>query len=262
MTEYKHWLLSSQDHIATLNLNRPENSNSLLLETFQELGEITNRLLVDKDIWVVIVEGKGKHFSIGVDLAVIHSIIDYPEGQFRENLLAMQQHLDAFEALEKPTIAKLHGFCMGGGLILALCCDFRIASNRTVLGLPEVKRGVAVIAGTQRVTRVVGVAAAKEMILLCRNLNASTAKEYGLVHKVVEPEELDKEAMSLAEKFLPLPPRTVGGAKRIINEGASLTLRASQDLEIDVQAELIDSPDFKEAISSFLEDRPPSFVGE
>ncbi|HEY46084.1 MAG: enoyl-CoA hydratase [Anaerolineae bacterium SM23_ 63] len=262
MTEFQHWLFRSRGHIATLSLNRPEESNSLILEMFQELGEITNRLRVDKDIWVVIVEGKGKHFSIGVDLSVIQSIIDYPEGPFRENLLAMQQCLDSFEALEKPTIAKVHGFCLGGGLILALCCDFRIASKRTVLGLPEVKRGVAVIAGTQRVTRVVGVAVAKEMILLCRNLNASMAKEYGLVHKVVPPEELDQAAMSLAKKFLKLPPRTVGGAKRIINDGASLTLRASQELEIDVQAELIDSPDFKEAISSYLEDRPPSFVGE
>lgn len=262
MADYQHWILRSQDHIATLSLNRAEESNSLMLETFHELGEITNRLQADKDIWAVIIEGKGKHFSVGVDLSVIHSIIDYSEEAFRENLLAMQQHLDAFEALEKPTIAKLHGFCLGGGLILALCCDFRIASNRTVLGLPEVKRGVAVIAGTQRVTRVVGMAAAKEMILLCRNLNASTAKEYGLVHQVVPPEDLDQAAISMAEKFLLLPPRTVGGAKRIINEGASLTLRASQDLEINVQAGLIDSPDFKEAISSFLEDRPPIFVGE
>lgn len=262
MSDYQHWILRSRDHIATLSLNRAEESNSLMLETFQELGEITQRLRVDKDIWVVIVEGQGKHFSIGMDLSVIHSIIDYPEEAFRESLLAMQQHLDAFEALEKPTIAKLHGFCLGGGLILALCCDFRIASKRTILGLPEVKRGVAVIAGTKRLTRIVGLAAAKEMILLCRNLNASMAKEYGLVHKVVPPEDLDQATLSLAKKFLKLPPRTVGGAKRIINEGVSLSLRASQDLEIDVQAELIDSPDFKETISSFLENRPPSFVGE
>jgi enoyl-CoA hydratase/carnithine racemase len=262
MVEYQHWILRSQDHIATLSLNRAEESNSLMLKTFQELGEIANRLQDDKDIWVVIIEGMGKHFSIGVDLSVIHSILDYPEDAFRENLLVMQQHLDAFEALEKPTIAKLHGFCLGGGLILALCCDFRIASERTILGFPEVKRGIAVIMGTQRVTRVVGMAATKEMILLCRNLNASTAKEYGLVHKVVAPEDLDQAAMSLAKKFLQLPPRTVGGAKRIINEGSNLNLRASQDLEIDVQAELIDSPDFKEAISSFLENRPPIFVGE
>lgn len=262
MTEFQHWLFSFQDHIATLSLNRPKESNSLMLETFQELGEITDRLRVNKDIWVVIVEGKGKHFSIGVDPAVIHSMINYPEGSFRQNLLAMQQHLDAFESLEKPTIVKLHGFCLGGGLILALCCDFRIASERTVLGLPEVKRGVAVIAGTQRVTRIVGVAAAKEMILLCRNLNACKAKEYGLVHKVVPSDDLDQAVLSLAEKFLQLPPRTVGGAKRIIHEGSDLTLRASQDLEIDVQAQLLDSPDFKEAISSYLEDRPPIFVGE
>jgi enoyl-CoA hydratase/carnithine racemase len=262
MTEYQHWLLSKEDHIATLSLNRPEASNSFMLETFHELGEITSQMKDDKDIWAVIVEGKGKHFSIGVDLAVIQSLVDYPEGEFREGLLAMQRHLDAFEALEKPTIAKLHGFCLGGGLILALCCDFRIASKRTILGLPEVKRGVAVIAGTQRVTRVVGMAAAKEMILLCRNLNTSKAKEYGLVHMVVPPDELDKQTRTFAERFLRLPPPIVGGAKRIINEGSSMTLRASQDLEIDVQAGLLRSLDFKEAINSFQEDRAPNFVGE
>ena len=262
MTEYKNWLFDQQERVATLTLNRPEHSNNLTLETFEELRTITDHIRACKDIWVVILEGKGKHFSVGADVDIINSMVDYPQGPFRETLLDMQNCLDEFEALEKPTIAKLGGFCLGGGMILALCCDFRIASQRTVLGFPEVKIGVPVIMGTQRVTRIAGVAMAKEFILLGRNFNARAAKEYGLVHKVVPPDELDSAVARFANKFLKLPPRTVGGAKRLIDVGSYLPLRTSQDLEIDVQAELLQSPDFKEAVTSYIQGRPPRFIGE
>jgi len=262
MPKYQDWLFSYKDHIATLTLNRPDHSNSFTPETFQELRDITDYIRDNKDIWVVIVEAMGKHFSTGMDVAVIGSAINVPEVQFRESLLGMQRNLDAFEALRKPTIAKLHGFCLGGGLILALCCDFRIASQRTVLGFPEVKRGVPVIMGTQRVTRVVGVAVTKELILQAKNVNAQDAKEYGLVHEVVPPDELDDAVANLAHKFLSIPIKTVGAAKHIIDAGYHISLRDSQDLEINVQVELLDSPDLKEAIDSFFEKRSPSFIGE
>lgn len=262
MTEYKNWLFDQQERVATLTLNRPEHSNNLTLETFQELRDITDHLRDSKDIWAVILEGKGKHFSTGVDVNIISSMVDYPQGPFRETLLDMQNCLDEFEALEKPTIAKLRGFCLGGGMVIALCCDFRIASQRTVLGFPEIKLGVPVIAGTQRVTRIAGVAATKELILVGRNFHARAAKEYGLVHKVVPPDELDTAVARFASKFLKLPSRTVGAAKRVIDVGSYLPLRASQDLEIDMQAELLNSPDFKEAVTSFIEGRSPHFIGE
>jgi len=262
MSEYKNWLFDQQERIATLTLNRPEHSNNLTLETFQELRDITDHLRASKEIWVVILEGKGKHFSIGADVNIISLMVDYPQGPFRETLLDMQNCLDEFEALEKPTIAKLRGFCLGGGMILALCCDFRVASQRTVLGFPEVKIGVPVIMGTKRVTRVAGVATTKELILLGRNFNARAAKEYGLVHKVVPPDELDTAVARFASKFLKLPPRTVGAAKRVIDVGSYLPLRSSQDLEIDAQAELLHSPDFKEAVNSYIEGRPPRLIGE
>ena len=105
-------------------------------------------------------------------------------------------------------------------------------------------------------------AGAKELILLGRNFNACAAKEYGLVPKVVPPDELDTAVARFASKFLKLPPRTVGAAKRVIDVGSCLPLRASQDLEIDAQAELLHSPDFKEAVYSFIEGRPPRFIGE
>lgn len=197
-----------------------------------------------------------------MDVSVIKDRHNQSEQVNRKFLLDLQQCLDDFEALEKPTIAKLQGFCIGGGLILALCCDFRIASKRTVFSLPEVRLGLGVIMGTQRVTRVAGVAATKEMVLLCKRINAQTAREYGLVHSVVSPDELSAAVARLAEKFQRLPPRTVGTAKRIINEGQNLSMRESQDLEIDAQAELLDSPDLVEAVESYLEQRQPRFSGE
>ncbi|HEY44721.1 MAG TPA: enoyl-CoA hydratase/isomerase family protein [Anaerolineae bacterium] len=262
MSEYQHWLLREEGRIATLSLNRTDHANNLTVETFQELRNVTGQLQNNQDIWVVIVEGMGKHFSTGVDIAVLSLMTDVSESRFREALRDLQECLDSFEALEKPTIAKLRGFCLGGGVILALCCDFRIASQRTIMGFPEVKRGLPVIMGTQRVTRIAGVGLTKEMILLGDFIKVSDAEKHGLVHKVVPPEKLDQAVMSLAEKFIKLPPRTVAGAKRIIDAGSHLSLRASQELEIDVQAELLESPDFKEAIGSFIEGRPPSFVGE
>ncbi len=262
MPEYQNWLLSADERIVTLTLNRPEAMNSLNAETLYELRDITAQLSTRKGVWAVIVQGQGEHFSVGMDVNVIQEGLNQSEKAARESLLELQGCLDDFEALEKPTIARLHGFCIGGGLVLALCCDFRVASERTIFSLPEVKRGLAVLMGTQRVTRVVGVAATKEMILLGECFNAQEALEFGLINRVVPPDELDGAVAKLAEKFLKLPPRTVGIAKRIIQQGHNMSLRESQDLEIDARAELIGSPDLEEAIASFLEKREPNLKGE
>jgi enoyl-CoA hydratase/carnithine racemase len=261
-SDYRHWLLSEEARVATLTLNRPQDMNGLTAETLYELRDITACLRSQRDVWVVILQGQGKHFSAGMDVSVIQERLDQPEEVNRAFLFDLQQSLDDFEALEKPTIAKLQGFCIGGGLILALCCDFRVASQRTIFSLPEVKLGMGVIMGTQRITRVAGVAATKELVLLGKRFNAHDAQAYGLVNKVVPPDELDAAVAVLAAKFRKLPPRTVGIAKRIINVGHNLSLRESQDLEIDAQAELLHSPDFREGIASYLEKRPPHFIGE
>lgn len=121
---------------------------------------------------------------------------------------------------------------------------------------------MAVLAGTQRITRVAGIAATKELVLLGKRLNAEAAYTYGLVHQVVPVDQLDTAINALADKFRKLLPRTVAIAKRIINQGQHLSLRESQNLEIDAQSELLDSPDFREALESYLEKRPPRFTGE
>ena len=262
MSIYQHWQITSNDNITTLTLNRPEANNSLLLETLAELRTIMKDLSADKETWAVIVQGQGEHFCTGFDTTVLQSMPGHPETDFREQLLEMQLAFDDLESLEKPTLAKLQGFCLGGGLILALCCDFRIASQKTVFALPEIKIGMAVLAGTQRITRVAGIAATKELVLLGKRLHAEAAHTYGLVHQVVPADQLDLAVNALADKFRKLPPRTTAIAKRIINQGQYLSLRESQNLEIDAQAELLDSPDFREAVESYLEKRPPRFTGE
>jgi enoyl-CoA hydratase/carnithine racemase len=262
MSEYRHWLLSQEAHVATLTLNRPEAMNSLTADALYELRDVSTYLRTLSDVWAVIVQGQGKHFSVGMDVSMIKERLDRPAQANSGFLLGLQQCLDDFEALEKPTIAKLHGFCLGGGLVLALCCDFRIASQRTVFGLPEVKLGMGVIMGAQRVTRVAGVAATKEMVLLGKRFRANDALAYGLVNRVVPPDELDGAVAALAEKFRTLPPRTVGIAKRIIDVGHNMSMRESQDLEIEAQMEIWDSPDFREAVESHLEQRRPQFTGE
>lgn len=262
MPEYQCWELDKQDKVATLTINRPEHSNSFLPESFYELGKISQRLAEDKSIWAVIVQGRGDHFSIGVDVGVISQMIDLDETLYRNTLLEMQECLDAFESLEKPTIAKIKGFCLGGGMILALCCDFRVASQRTVFGFPEVKRGIPVVMGTHRVTRIIGLAATKELLFFGDNFRAHTAEAFGFVHQVVEPDKLNQAVAALASKCTKLPPRTIGAIKRIINDGYHLSLRESQNLEIRAQAELLDSADFKEAVLSYLENRAPHFIGE
>jgi enoyl-CoA hydratase/carnithine racemase len=262
VSDYQDWTLTEEDRVATLTLNRPHVMNNFAESTFYELRDIAARLGARRDVCAVIVQGQGEHFSVGIDTAVIESMIAEPEPEFRRKLRDLQLCLDAFEALEKPTVAKIRGFCLGAGLILALCCDFRIASERTVFSLPKVKLGVAVVMGTQRLTRVAGVAATKEMILLAERFGAPAAQAYGLLHEVTPGDQLDAAAAKLAGKFRKLPPRTIGIAKRIIDGGYGRSIRDSQDLEIDAQVELLGSHDLQEAVASYLEKRRAAFSGK
>jgi enoyl-CoA hydratase len=262
MPDYQHWLLAEESHIATLTLNRPNANNSLTPETLRELRSITADLKANSEVWAIILQGSGDHFSAGVDTSFIRSMLDQPEKAAREQLREMQVALDEFEAIEKPILARLQGFCIGGGLLLALCCDFRIASQRTIFALPEIKLGIAVLMGTQRITRVTGMAAAKELVLLGDRFNAERAQSLGLLHRVVAPDQLDATVTAMADRFRRLPPRTVGVAKRILNEGFCLPLRDSQDLELDALGRLLSSRDVREAMESYLAKREPHFTGQ
>ncbi|HAS39889.1 MAG TPA: enoyl-CoA hydratase/isomerase family protein [Microscillaceae bacterium] len=258
---YKHWLVSLENHVLRLTINNPEKKNRLHQELFLEFRDIITYIKQTSEVWVVVIEGAAGHFSSGVDVSLIGTMIGKNEEAYRQDLQELQYIFDEFEALEKPTIAKIDGYCLGGGVILALCCDFRIATETSIFGLPEVKRSIGVIMGTQRITRVAGIAAAKEMILLGDNFDAAQAKTYGLINRVVAPETLEQAVTALAQKFLKLPPLAVGVCKRIIQEG-QFAERNGQNLEIAAQHDILHTQDFQEAIKSFFEKREPKYEGK
>jgi len=230
---FNNWLLDFDEWVVSLSLNRSDQNNLLNSDTLFELGQICSVIEENQSIRVVILQGQGKHFSAGMDPEIIKNRLALSLQSNRDFILQQQRCLDRFESLSKMTIAKLRGFCYGGGLILALCCDFRIASQRTVFSLPEVRLGIPILWGTQRITRIVGIAAAKELILLAKRINAASAKEYGLVHQVVAPSKLDQSVDTLAKKLVNMPLNALSTVKHIIDNSYGLPVRACEDLELD-----------------------------
>lgn len=262
MSNYQHWQWQVDDHIGTLTLHRPDHRNALVPEAFKELRQLVNQIKGDRSVWGLVLQSSGEHFSVGVDVKLIQNMVGQIETIYRQNLNEMQDALDDFEQLEKPTIARLRGHCIGGGLLLALACDFRIADDSASFSFPEVRRGIPVVMGTQRVIRTIGVPATKELLLLGESIDAARALALGMVHRVVEPGELDNAVQELAGKFRHLPPRTVGMIKRIIDDQHRRSLPDNLVVEVDAHADLLNSPDFKEAVDSFFEKRPPSYSGQ
>ena len=262
MHAYKNWIIEEDAHVARLSLNRMQSGDNLDSETLYELGDISEMLQSRADIWSIVVQSKGKHFSTGFDPELIRSKLSDPEASIRDLIASHHRCLKLFENIEKPIIAAVRGFCIGGGILLALCCDFRIASERTVFSLPEIRLGIPILWGTHRLVRVVGTARAKQMILLGDRFKAKQAQEYGLVHQVVRDEDLDSAVDALVSKLHKSPPRTLGYAKRLINRSSDPAIVGTEESELDAITELRSSPDVSEAISCYFDGRDPQYRGE
>ncbi len=227
--EYQNLLLEQESHVALITLNRPDVYNALDPRTWVEIRSAARECRFDQDVRVVIVTGSGgKAFASGSD---IHSLNE------RETLeiLKSEAHASLIEVenLEKPVIAAIDGFAMGGGCELALACDMRIATSRSKLGQPETGLGIIPGAGgTQRLQRLVGKAKAKELIFTGDIISAREAKEIGLLNKIVEkPEDLLPAAKQMAQKIIAQGPIAVSLAKTVINMGANSDINSGLLLE-------------------------------
>ncbi|AEG13964.1 3-hydroxybutyryl-CoA dehydratase [Desulfofundulus kuznetsovii DSM 6115] len=258
--EYKNILLEKDGHIALLTINRPEVRNALDPQTWAEIRSAIRECKFDKDVRVVIITGAGgKAFASGADIRSLRE---------RETLEVLkseaQESLNDIENLDKPVIAAIDGFALGGGCELAMACDIRIATSRSKLGQPEVNLGIIPGAGgTQRLQRLVGMGKAKELIFTGDIISAQEAKEIGLVNKVVEqPEDLMPAAKEMAQKIIAKAPVAVGLAKLAINVGANTDINSGLLFEKFAQTIAFSTEDRIEGTTAFLEKRKAVFKGK
>lgn len=260
MKTYQSWTIDIEDRIATLTL-KTNDLNIMDMGTLFELKEISIDLDKNQNVWAIILQGNGKHFSSGVQFDILKKVKEISKEEFKINMREMQSCFSAFESISKPTIAKVQGFCMGGGFMLIQCCDFRIVSEKTVFSIPLVKLGLTVLMGTNRVTRNAGIGPTNELIMLGEKFNPEKALQYNLITKIVSPESLEKSTNQFARKFLQLPPKTISITKDIIKRGEKMSLEESLELEIELQSTLLGTSDLAEAMDSFANQRKPKFTG-
>lgn len=253
-------LYEKQGKIAVIKINHPETMNALNPKVLHALDEAVDTAAADNQVEVIIITGEGKAFVAGADIAAM-STMEQAEGMAMG--LLGQQVFRKIELLDKPTIAAVNGFALGGGCELAMACDMRIASERAKFGQPEVGLGITPgFSGTQRLPRIVGKAKAIELILTGDIIHAAEAERIGLVNRVTAPDVLMDEAIALAERMIKNAPLAVQYSNRAIKNGMNIDLDAGIALESELFAKCFTTKDQKEGMKAFLEKRKPVFQGE
>jgi enoyl-CoA hydratase/carnithine racemase len=249
-----------KDGVAWVTLNRPEARNALSREVNLELLMLAGELGDDAGVRAVVLTGAGEAaFCAGADLKERKGVSAADSAPFID---AISGAIDAWARLPRPTIAAMNGSAYGGGLELALACDIRICVDAAELGLTEVKLGIMPGAGgTQRLPRLIGVAAAKELILLGRRISATRAYQLGLVNEVVRPGDLVGVVEGLLAELAGCAPLSVAKAKEAIDRGVDLPLDDALQLERRCYDATLFSEDRDEGLRAFAERRPPRFTG-
>lgn len=249
--------LSSEDGIATLLINRPESLNSLSVGLLGELDLAIARVEREPGIRAAIVTGAGRAFVAG---AAIDEIARLDARTGLEFARRGQAVFARIENLDKPVVAAVNGFALGGGTELALACHVRIASTKAKFGQPEVKLGILPgFGGTQRLPRLVGRGVATELILHGGHISAERALAIGLVNEVVEPDALLPRARQFLAECLKNGPRALAESLRAIREGLDLPLADGIEREAKIFGELCGTPEMVEGTSAFLQKREPKF---
>lgn len=255
-----------QEYIAIITLNRPQVMNAINMEMSRELIEAWTDFRDDPDLWVAVVTGAGeKAFSAGADLKALGAFYQAMSPLQRRAQAETQPGLGGLTrnlAVWKPIIAAINGYCLAGGLELALACDIRLASENAQLGLTETSRGIIPGAGgTQRLPRLVPPGIALEMIFTAQWIDAQEAYRIGLVNRVVAQAELMGTAVSLAEQICANAPLAVQTAKLAVWQGIDLPLADGLRLEQALAEPLRQTEDVQEGIAAFAEKRKPRFKG-
>lgn len=250
-------IVTVEDRIAIITMHRPKALNALNNQTLEELDRVIGALEQCDDIWGCILTGSGKAFAAGAD---IEQMMPYGGEEGRQYADFAQRVFNRLEQLQKPVLAAVNGYALGGGCELALSCDFCYASEKARFGQPEVNLGVIpCFGGTQRLSRAVGVRRAKELIYTGRHITAEEALEYGLVNEVTAAEELLPKCMETMRLITSKAPIAVRYAKRAIQCGADMDLSNGLVLEKDLAAFTFATEDKMIGMSAFLNKQIPTF---
>lgn len=243
--------------VGLLKLNRPESYNALNLQILSELMESLKELDGRDDIGAIVITGDEKAFAAGADIS---SMADATTEEIKKSDFIPT--FSMIREIKKPIIAAVSGYCLGGGLELAMSCDIIISSSKSKFGQPEINLGIIPGAGgTQRLARAVGKVVAMEMILNNRTLKAEEALSLGLINAVYPIEEYLEESISLAQEIASRAPLAIQSAKRAINQVYEVNLTKGLDEERDLFFDLFSTQDQKEGMMAFLEKRKPSWTG-
>jgi len=249
-------------HVATITINRPDRLNTLSPQVFEDMDRVLAELDRDDDVRCVVVTGAGdRAFSAGADLTSFSDISKaFKVWRFSRRAEDVMSRLANFP---KPTVAAINGHCFGGGLEVALACDFRIAARRAKLGQTEVNLGLVPGAGgSQRLVRIVGQAKAKELVLLGTRLTADEAAAIGLVNKAVENEAFAGEVRAFADKLAKQAPVAMQLAKVLLNRSGDMPIDAALEMEAMAFGLVTSAEDLYEGLQAFMEKREPKFKGE
>ena len=240
-----------QGHLAILTFNRPEALNALNTVVNLKLIELLDRAESDSEVRVIILKGSGeKAFVAGAD---IKEMMNMSAMEAREHALRAKRVTDRIWNLQKPVIAAIQGFCLGGGLEYALACDLRIAADNARFGLPEINLGILPGgAGTQRLPRLIGLTKAKELCLTGAMVDARQALDLGLVNAVHPVTTLMDEALSLARKIASKSPYAVSLIKAAMNKGTEMDLESAALFEIDSFGLCFSTDEQKQGMHAFV----------
>lgn len=245
------------DKIATITMNRPSALNALNDETLLELGLALTEIETNPAIKGAIITGNGKAFVAGAD---IRQMADYNPQQARAYMSRAQRVFNRIEDIEKPIMAAVNGFALGGGCELAMACDFRFGSEKAVFGQPEINLGVIPgFGGSQRLPRLTNAGFAKELLFSGRNVKAEEAFRVGLISRICTPEALLTEARDIMTLIVSKPADALGYAKVAVNQGRDTDLKKALELEVNLISLCFATEDQKEGMKAFLEKRPAKF---
>lgn len=251
------------NRVGVMTLNRPDNLNSWNQQMRDELKAVVQKVVCDDDLGVLIITGTGRAFSAGEDVRGMKGLADISTRGFRRVVRDIHNVFDELEAIEIPVIAAINGVAAGGGLEMALSCDFRFASETAKLGFPENNVGlIPGSGGCSRLVKTVGLSAAKRLVMTGEMIPAQKALEYRLIDELLPADKLMERAMEFANLLASKAPQALGIAKVVLNNSAKVDPDTARNFERLGQSVLKRTKDHLEGAKAFVEKRKPNFTGE